>query len=198
VDPEDYFHAALDILTDFGPESLTAARLCERLNVTKGSFYHHFQGMDDFVESLADYRETIFNGLVSAVAAQPDPVARVTFAVSLIAALPHEAEAAIRAWSHSNKVLQASQRRVDRSTMSIAASTTSVFIDDPERSMCVARQTIALIIGLQQLEHPVDRAQLVHNLASFIELTWGLTATTTETTAGPVVEFTRTEAPNQN
>jgi AcrR family transcriptional regulator len=53
VDPEDYFHAALDILTDFGPESLTAARLCERLNVTKGSFYHHFQGMDDFVESLA-------------------------------------------------------------------------------------------------------------------------------------------------
>ena len=37
----DYFEAGLDLLAEGGVQAQTIANLCERLAITKGSFYHH-------------------------------------------------------------------------------------------------------------------------------------------------------------
>ena len=42
---EDYYREAFDVLGESGSEGLTISALCERLQVTKGSFYHHFGSM---------------------------------------------------------------------------------------------------------------------------------------------------------
>ena len=54
---DDYFREALAVLDEFGSDALTIAVLCDRLDVTKGSFYHHFGGMPGFITQLLEYWE---------------------------------------------------------------------------------------------------------------------------------------------
>jgi AcrR family transcriptional regulator len=49
---DDWVQAGFAILADAGPHALRVDRLCERLGVTKGSFYWHFA-------DLATYRTTL-------------------------------------------------------------------------------------------------------------------------------------------
>ena len=53
----DWWIAGIQILTETGPSGLTIDNLCQQLEVTKGSFYHHFGGIEDFKERLLAYYE---------------------------------------------------------------------------------------------------------------------------------------------
>lgn len=174
--PESYFHAALDILVESGPEALTVTRLCERLKITKGSFYYHFQNLDDFIAGFADYRESILNQLLKVTATEGDPLQRMSAAVELIATLPHEAEAAIRAWSHDNPTLNASQRRIDKICIGLAEATAAAIVKNSEEATDIGLMLIALVVGTQQIERPVDRERLIRTIATFAEISTGLEA----------------------
>jgi AcrR family transcriptional regulator len=50
---DDWLRAALDIMVEEGIAGVKIHRLCERLGVTKGSFYWHFQDLDAFLGELA-------------------------------------------------------------------------------------------------------------------------------------------------
>jgi len=52
---DDWIEAALDALVERGIEGVRIDRLCQRLGVTKGSFYHHFARRDDLLEGLVDF-----------------------------------------------------------------------------------------------------------------------------------------------
>lgn len=52
---EAWLAAALDVLAEEGQAKLRIDKLAGDLGVTKGSFYHHFDGRDDFVGKLLDY-----------------------------------------------------------------------------------------------------------------------------------------------
>jgi len=50
---DDWIQAGFMLLTDGGPNALRIGRLCERLEVTKGSFYWHFTDMCAYRAALA-------------------------------------------------------------------------------------------------------------------------------------------------
>jgi AcrR family transcriptional regulator len=50
---DDWLRAAFDIMVDEGITGVKIHRLCERLGVTKGSFYWHFADLDAFLTELA-------------------------------------------------------------------------------------------------------------------------------------------------
>ena len=52
---QDWIEAALDVLAERGIEGVRIDRLCERIAMTKGSFYHHFDGREDLLDAVADY-----------------------------------------------------------------------------------------------------------------------------------------------
>jgi AcrR family transcriptional regulator len=52
---EDWIRAAIDVIVRGGADALRIDRLCDELEVTKGSFYHHFANRDDLVEAIAEY-----------------------------------------------------------------------------------------------------------------------------------------------
>src|ERR1700761_9402984 len=55
------------LLSEEGPSGLGIDRLTQAAGRTKGSFYHHFQGRDDFLTALmAHWREVVME-----IAAQP-------------------------------------------------------------------------------------------------------------------------------
>ena len=52
---KDWFDAGLWALGEYGLTGLTIERLTGALGVTKGSFYHHFQNVEDFQGGLIAY-----------------------------------------------------------------------------------------------------------------------------------------------
>jgi AcrR family transcriptional regulator len=52
---EDWILKALDVLRKEGLAGVRAERLARDLNVTKGSFYHHFKNLADLQEAILDY-----------------------------------------------------------------------------------------------------------------------------------------------
>jgi len=156
-----YLEYALDILAEAGSEGLTIAELCSRLGVTKGSFYHHFAGMPEFVTALLEFwEEQRSERLIATSAAEPEPLARFKLLSSIAVGLPHEAEAALRAWGRSNPEVRATVERVDGARERHLAESLALFGLPPERAGLRARTAIAILIGTQQREYPVDVERL--------------------------------------
>lgn len=53
----DWITAGLELLADDGIGGVKIQRLCERLGVTKGSFYWHFTDLDAFLGAIAKHWE---------------------------------------------------------------------------------------------------------------------------------------------
>jgi AcrR family transcriptional regulator len=53
VTADDWIQAGFNVLAEGGPNALRIGRLCDRLDVTKGSFYWHFTDMRAYRAALA-------------------------------------------------------------------------------------------------------------------------------------------------
>lgn len=161
-----YLEAALEILAESGSGGLTVSELCTRLGVTKGSFYHHFSGISDLVtQLLAFWEEARSQRLIAASAAEPDPSARVELLVRIAIGLPHAAEAALRAWGHSNPEVRAVVRRVDAGRERHLSESMRLAGLPEDLAELRARMAMAVLVGTQQRENPVD----VRGLAAMLE-----------------------------
>ena len=159
--PEDYFREALAILGESGSEAMTIALLCDRLAVTKGSFYHHFGGMPGFVTQLLDYWEREHSErLIKLSRAQPDPTLRIFTLTEMGVGLPHSSEAAIRAWGRSSPEVAEATERVDRRRERHLVDSVTALGIDRQRARVLARIGLSVLIGVQQREHPVDLKRL--------------------------------------
>jgi AcrR family transcriptional regulator len=191
VTSEDYFEAAFRILAEHGSEGVTVTNLCDEVGVTKGSFYYHFYNMPEFVEAFVEYWEQGFIEVLSEPLREADPLLQMGGLMTAIANLPHEAEAALRAWGHSNPVIGEAQSRLEQMGEAVVASIVSSFIDDPDTVALVAYQAIALTIGLQHLSKHVDRLRFLRSMANLAELTCGVRAVYTGEPERPSVVFSR-------
>ncbi len=52
---ETWLKTAMEMLAREGPQNLTTVRLVARLWVDRGSFHHHFESREIFVEALLEY-----------------------------------------------------------------------------------------------------------------------------------------------
>jgi AcrR family transcriptional regulator len=159
--PEDYLREALAVLAEYGSDGLTIAVLCERLAITKGSFYHHFGGMPAFVSQLLEYWEREHSErLIKISKAERDPAVRITTLTEIGVGLPHESEAAIRGWGRSSAEVAEVVARVDRRReRHLVDAVCALGIDRP-RARVLARIALNLLVGVQQREHPVDLKRL--------------------------------------
>ncbi|HEY2098288.1 MAG: hypothetical protein QOI50_7576 [Pseudonocardiales bacterium] len=152
-----YLESALEVLAEAGSEGLTVSELCSRLGVTKGSFYHHFSGMPELVTALLGFwEEERSRRLIAASAAEPEPLARFKLLLNIAAGLPHEAEAALRAWGRSNAEVRAVVERVDQERERHLTESLQLFGLAEDRARLRARTAIAILVGTQQREYPVD------------------------------------------
>lgn len=155
---DDYFEAALAVLGEAGSEALTINALCQRLGITKGSFYHHFGGMPAFVTALLEYWEREYSDrLVDASRAITDADARVDALREVAVHLPHATEAALRAWGTSHPEVAATVERVDkRRERHLTDAVAAAGVARP-RARVLGRMGMTLLVGVQAREQrPVD------------------------------------------
>jgi len=161
LSPQDYLAVGLDLLAEGGVSAVTIAALCERLRVTKGSFYHHFDGVPAFhLALLAAWEDSTYRAIETARAVA-DPHQRLSVLKQLAVAAHHEAESAIRAWGRSYEPAAAVVRRVDDAREANLAESFRAVGIPATRARHLARIGLATLIGTQSLERPVNRKRLL-------------------------------------
>ncbi|WP_375492114.1 TetR/AcrR family transcriptional regulator [uncultured Jatrophihabitans sp.] len=153
----DFHVAGLRLLGERGRDGLTIAALCKRLRVTKGSFYHHFGSMPAFVDQLFVFWETDQATRLAALPrAEGHPGERLEFLVDAALELPHDVEAAIRAWGGIDPNIAVVQARVDRRRERRVADTLVGLGLDREHARKLARLAVNTLIGAQLRDEAAD------------------------------------------
>lgn len=178
---DHYLTAGLDLLAEGGVGAVTIAALCDRLGVTKGSFYHHFDDVSGYHEALLTSWENGTYQAIAAARAVADSHKRLSVLKELAVAAHHEAEGAIRAWGRSYEPAATALRRVDAAREANLVESFRAIGIPLTRARHLARIGLATLIGTQSLERPVDRKRL---LAVFDEYQEWLESATGERRAG--------------
>lgn len=155
----DFIATACSVLAEDGADGVTIAALCDRLFVTKGSFYYHFAGMPGFIEAFAETWELEFQSLLAVVRAEPDPMRRLELMTNYAFTMSHSLQAAVRSWGNTNDVLSKSLARVDSGVEEVLRDALEILTDDPHRAGMLAHMGVSLIIGLQLRDRPVDEVR---------------------------------------
>ena len=158
--PADYFAAATAILAEDGVAGLTTTRLCDRLGVTRGSLYHHFESGPAFQAAFIEHWEHELIPRVLAAIEATAPEERIDLLQELAVRADHAAERAIRAWAHTNADVEAAVRRIDRANEAVLARALVDVGIDAEQAKTLARIGYAQQIGAQQLDDEIDHERL--------------------------------------
>ncbi|RRR45721.1 TetR/AcrR family transcriptional regulator [Mycolicibacter terrae] len=165
-----YFETGLDVLSELGYGGLKLAEVCNRLGVTTGSFYHYFTSWPVYTRDLVQHwleERTVQH--VEFVRAMPDPRERLDSLIQIGLALPHGAEAAIRAWSWADPTVHAVQAEVDRQRFNIMYESALQVLREERPAHLFASWGMYLLIGYEQALLPRDRAVIEWLSAQLLE-----------------------------
>lgn len=113
----DWLEAGSRVLTHAGPGGLKIADVCTAIGASKGSFYWHFQGRQDFLRGLFEHwRERETSALIKrAEAACSSPRDRIWFVVEFVTLGGYDVgtEVAMRQWGQSDPSVQSALEQVD-------------------------------------------------------------------------------------
>lgn len=111
---EDWLQMGFKILAQDGIGGLTIEHMARRLQLTKGSFYHHFTSIADFNNQLIAYWADQY--LSTAAAAPEDPHAALALLDSVMVnafSLATQPELAIRTWAQQDEMVRIHVEKVD-------------------------------------------------------------------------------------
>ena len=110
----DWLDAGLALLREGGEDAVTVEKMCARLERTKGAFYHHFEDMDDCLDSLLDHwagRQTLAPIAVSETGRTPHERRRLL--ERTVRGLDMVLERAVRAWALRAKRAERVLEKID-------------------------------------------------------------------------------------
>lgn len=157
-----FYEGALDLLGEEGFGGLKLTRLCRRLGLTTGAFYHSFTSWPDFTEQLLEYwyrERTLETG--ARMLDEPDAHRRLDVLIAAALQLRHRAESGIRVWAGIDPRVRAVQERVDRERVEIVAEAFLGVTGDADYSQRLARAAFYVLIGYEQLSAVQDPDTLV-------------------------------------
>ncbi len=170
---DDWIAAGYAILAEEGIKALKINRLCERLGVTKGSFYWHFTDMPAYraalVQSWAESRDADRHEFeqMSDLA----PRERLSRMMSSLVNPRHwMLERAMREWARSDETVAASVKAADRR---ILRSVRQAFADygfDSQEADLRANATFAVGVGFLHLGGPKPRPKDAGQRDRFLDL----------------------------
>jgi AcrR family transcriptional regulator len=110
----EWVAAGLDLLRSEGEDALTIQRLCERLDRTKGSFYHHFEDVTAFHEALLDAWEAqLTTAVIEAASSGADIAAFAELLSDAARSIDVRLELSVRSWAIRSERAMQRVRRVD-------------------------------------------------------------------------------------
>jgi AcrR family transcriptional regulator len=148
----DWYKKGLQVLSTKGYSNLRLEYLCEQLEVTRGSFYHHFEDLNEFVDKMMEYWEEYSNSIMDGVAnSEGSPEDKLNKLQKDVFDISGKLEVIIRAWATFNKTVLKYVRRIDRKRI---AFITELHIKQgyaKDTAELTAKLEYATYIGVQNL-----------------------------------------------
>ncbi|WP_280251752.1 TetR/AcrR family transcriptional regulator [Nocardia abscessus] len=113
---EAWVDGALALLAREGVSAVRIPRLCQELGVTKGSFYWHFDDIEQLMEAMADRWSALQSEIIRALGAMESvPVEqRIANMAANLIERTWATEATVREWARSDEKVAATVRALDR------------------------------------------------------------------------------------
>jgi AcrR family transcriptional regulator len=150
----DWLEFALKVLIKKGPESLKIIPLCELKGVTKGSFYHHFNNRNAFIDALmTHWYEKMTLDFIKQANTEDSPLERLNKLDQVIAGQNIEAEMHIRAWALKEPSISGHLEKIDQQRQGYLAQCYAELGLPKEEAEDIALMAYANFLGMQQI-HP--------------------------------------------
>ena len=149
----DWLDLGLAVLAKDGPSAIRIDTLCAKAKRTKGSFYHHFSGRDDFVAALMVYWEQkLTQAVIDETETSTDTVAKLIALNGITADLDMGIEAALRRWAGTDANVAAAVAAVDKRRVDYVASLLMQAKDIPAyKAIDLAVMNYASLIGFHMM-----------------------------------------------
>ena len=118
---DDWLNLALEELRAHGYGALRAQPLAKKLDVTRGSFYHHFESLEAFHTAVIDHWSKKTSGLIALEAQDfDDPLEALDDLLQKTLRSGEALERAIRSWSTVAPSVAEAVERVDQERIGVA------------------------------------------------------------------------------
>lgn len=148
----DWVEAGFVLLRDGGQDMLTIERLCEALAKTKGSFYHHFESMDVYLDEVLDaWEQRNTRSPIQEANRSTSTSARRSSLGSAVKRLDSRLDIAVRAWGLRDARARRYVERVDEARIRYLADLMPARLSSQKR-LLLGRLEYAAFLGNQQLD----------------------------------------------
>jgi AcrR family transcriptional regulator len=119
--PEDWLNLALEELKERGHDALKAQPMAKKLNVTRGSFYYHFENLEKFHAAvIGHWFEHSSGQIIQAARKTADPQKALDDLLQKSFRSGEALERAIRAWSTVQPFVATAVTKVDQKRIEVA------------------------------------------------------------------------------
>lgn len=152
----DWIEQGLHLLTTQGIETVTIDAMCQLMNVTKGSFYHHFASQPAFLEALLQHWEEHYTTrFINESMAGATPIEQLQLLSEQVIASHGASETVIRAWALTSPLARTYQERVDARRLAYLRELWLQIVKDEQRADTMANLMYSIVIGAQAMLPPV-------------------------------------------
>jgi AcrR family transcriptional regulator len=145
-----WIEAALQALSEGGPDAVRVETLATSLGVSKGGFYWHFKDRQGLLnETLDSWEKAMVEDVIASVESQPvEPRAKLQHLFALASTADFAVELAIRDWSRRDAEVAARLRRIDGRRMAYLRSLFGQLCrDDEDEVEARSMLTYSLFVG---------------------------------------------------
>ena len=159
---KDWLEEGFKILTGFAQDKLKILYLCKRLGVTRGSFYHHFTSIENYVSELMEAWEEQNTIEFIRVASQGKTFdEKIELLDEQVINSDFSLETSIRSWSFYHPTVKKHLEKVDRIRLSFLENIFEESGLSPEEAKLKAKLEYILLVGLQQLFPGISKDEMV-------------------------------------
>jgi AcrR family transcriptional regulator len=159
---DDWIEEGFRVLASEGDGALTVDSLCDRLERSKGSFYHHFEGRPGYVRALLEAWERQSTDRLIETGRSGAPVEDRLRSVNRQATGAKNArlERAIRGWAAREPEAAKVQDRVDRRRLAFLEELCAERMGAGDGAKRMARILQLVFVGAQHLDPPLEGEDL--------------------------------------
>lgn len=172
---QDWILAGFRALVAGGATALRVEPVARAIGASKGSFYWHFTGPEDWRDAMLEHwRQAALRDVVATLGREPDGRARLRLLIRIASTIGREAdhggvlaEPALRAWAQTEPAVAAAVRRVDEARLEFLSISLEEARLPRSQADTAARLIYAAHIGQQALAH--DPEQDIADLERLID-----------------------------
>lgn len=166
VSKNDWYEVGFKLLVESGASVITIDNLARQLEITKGSFYHHFKNYQDFKIGLLTYFEELTTSqTIETVEKLNKPGQKIEGLLNITKSNSANLEVAIRAWALQDKEVQAFQARLDTRRLAYLQELFGELGNPPALAQIMAQLFYSIYVGSSHIVPELPKEKLYAELS---------------------------------